>query len=265
MGYLSRTAAKRMAPGEFLPWAKSVVSVALNYNTPYDRSAEAAGIRGWISRYAWGEDYHDVMQAKLTRSAGLRAPGGGAGGAGAEFSWMPDRSGPRRRRAGRDRLVRQEHQPAFHADRLVLLPGGAVPEPGAGMGSPDSRSLRPVPAVPGRLPDKRLRGSLRPGRPQVHLVSHDRVEGGHPQRAAPADGDPHLRMRHLPGRLSLQYQGEGDEGAGLPSPPGPARAGPHPAPVADRGGVQSDVCGKPDPARQAPGASCATSAWRWGI
>ncbi len=66
MGYLPRTAEKRMHPGEFLPWAKSVVSVALNYNTPYDRREEAEGIRGWISRYAWGEDYHDVMQAKLT-------------------------------------------------------------------------------------------------------------------------------------------------------------------------------------------------------
>ena len=65
MGYLSRTAEKRMHPGEFLPWARSVVSVALNYNTPYDRGVEAEGVRGWISRYAWGEDYHDVMQAKL--------------------------------------------------------------------------------------------------------------------------------------------------------------------------------------------------------
>jgi epoxyqueuosine reductase len=66
MRYLSRTAEKRIHPEEFLPWARSVVSVALNYNTPYDREAETEGIRGWISRYAWGEDYHDVMQAKLT-------------------------------------------------------------------------------------------------------------------------------------------------------------------------------------------------------
>jgi epoxyqueuosine reductase len=65
MEYLPRTAEKRMHPGEFLPWARSVVSVALNYNSPYDRRVETDGIRGWISRYAWGEDYHDVMQAKL--------------------------------------------------------------------------------------------------------------------------------------------------------------------------------------------------------
>jgi epoxyqueuosine reductase len=67
MAYMTRTAGKRLHPGEFLPWARSVVSVALNYNTPCTREAEAEGIRGWISRYAWGDDYHDVMQAKLER------------------------------------------------------------------------------------------------------------------------------------------------------------------------------------------------------
>lgn len=67
MGYMPRTAEKRMHPGEFLPWARSIVSVAVNYGTPHSRAAEAGGIRGWISRYAWGDDYHDVMQAKLER------------------------------------------------------------------------------------------------------------------------------------------------------------------------------------------------------
>jgi epoxyqueuosine reductase len=67
MAYMARTAGKRLHPGEFLPWARCVVSVALNYNTPYTREAEGRGIRGWVSRYAWGDDYHDVMQAKLER------------------------------------------------------------------------------------------------------------------------------------------------------------------------------------------------------
>jgi epoxyqueuosine reductase len=65
MAYMARTAGKRLHPGEFLPWARSIVSVALNYNTPHPREAE--GIRGWISRYAWGDDYHELMQAKLAR------------------------------------------------------------------------------------------------------------------------------------------------------------------------------------------------------
>jgi epoxyqueuosine reductase len=67
MGYMARTARQRAHPGEFLPWARSVVSVALAYRTPYQRPPESAGIRGWISRYAWGEDYHDLMQVKLEK------------------------------------------------------------------------------------------------------------------------------------------------------------------------------------------------------
>jgi epoxyqueuosine reductase len=67
MAYMARTAGQRMHPAEFLPWARSIVSVALNYNTPHPRLTAQDSIRGWIARYAWGDDYHDVMQAKLER------------------------------------------------------------------------------------------------------------------------------------------------------------------------------------------------------
>ena len=65
MAYMARTAEQRLYPSQFLPWGRSVVSVALNYNTPHPPPRAAEGMRGWISRYAWGEDYHDVMQVKL--------------------------------------------------------------------------------------------------------------------------------------------------------------------------------------------------------
>ncbi len=67
MAYLPRTAEQRLHPERHLPWAKSIVCVGLNYNTPHRRTGDAAEIRGWISRYAWGEDYHDVMGARLER------------------------------------------------------------------------------------------------------------------------------------------------------------------------------------------------------
>jgi epoxyqueuosine reductase len=67
MGYLPRTEDQRLHPERYLPWAKSVVSVGVNYNTHHRRSADDGGIRGWISRYAWGDDYHDVMRTKLER------------------------------------------------------------------------------------------------------------------------------------------------------------------------------------------------------
>ena len=63
---------RRREPARVLPGLRSVVVCALNYNTAYPYSTEAAASasdsdapRGWISRYAWGDDYHEVLWAKL--------------------------------------------------------------------------------------------------------------------------------------------------------------------------------------------------------
>ncbi|HZN10566.1 MAG TPA: tRNA epoxyqueuosine(34) reductase QueG [Blastocatellia bacterium] len=63
MGYMARDPEMRADPRRLLPGAKSVVSVALNYYRPGPH-AEAPGV-GKISRYAWGDDYHDVLREKL--------------------------------------------------------------------------------------------------------------------------------------------------------------------------------------------------------
>lgn len=50
-----------------LPWARSVIVCAINYNTaqPYSTQVNDPQ-RGWISRYAWGkEDYHDAVMKRL--------------------------------------------------------------------------------------------------------------------------------------------------------------------------------------------------------
>jgi len=65
MTYLPRTEARRRHPGSFLPWAKSVISVALNYYTPYQRPTHNDGLKGWIARYAWGDDYHGILEERL--------------------------------------------------------------------------------------------------------------------------------------------------------------------------------------------------------
>jgi epoxyqueuosine reductase len=67
MGYLSGQAEKRGRLGSAFPWARSLLCVGLQYDTPHPYSSDAAAGRGWISRYAWGDDYHDVMQAMLER------------------------------------------------------------------------------------------------------------------------------------------------------------------------------------------------------
>lgn len=67
MGYLTRTEELRRDPKKLVPWALSVVSVGMNYFTLYERPKTAGGTRGWISRYAWGDDYHDIVRGRLDR------------------------------------------------------------------------------------------------------------------------------------------------------------------------------------------------------
>ena len=79
MRYLANP--KRYDPRRVLPDARSLISVALIYNTSLPRSVEVAsgeGSRGWVSRYAWGEDYHRILKRKLEalcRALSETAPG----------------------------------------------------------------------------------------------------------------------------------------------------------------------------------------------
>ncbi|MGH9412789.1 MAG: tRNA epoxyqueuosine(34) reductase QueG [Terriglobales bacterium] len=71
MAYLAR----RSDDGAFLreritsvwPWARSVLCAAVVYNTaqPPSTAFAASRDRGWISRYAWGEDYHRSLRDQL--------------------------------------------------------------------------------------------------------------------------------------------------------------------------------------------------------
>jgi epoxyqueuosine reductase len=65
LGYMTRTEALRRNPHELVPWAVSVVSVGMNYYTPLERPKLDGNTTGWISRYAWGEDYHDIVTGRL--------------------------------------------------------------------------------------------------------------------------------------------------------------------------------------------------------
>jgi epoxyqueuosine reductase len=63
---------RRRSPAHAMQGARSVIVCALNYNTALPASTEArqqldanTGPRGWISRYAWGDDYHQVLGEKL--------------------------------------------------------------------------------------------------------------------------------------------------------------------------------------------------------
>ncbi len=68
MQYLERGLLKREKIEEVLPGAKSIISCAVNYNTQNPRSTEVPQTEtGWVSRYAWGDDYHEILQEMLAK------------------------------------------------------------------------------------------------------------------------------------------------------------------------------------------------------
>src|SRR5947209_1370248 len=65
---------KRRDPRELLPSAQSILCVGKLYNTsaPYSTVVRDSE-RGWISRYAWGADYHDTLGRSLQLLVGKLA------------------------------------------------------------------------------------------------------------------------------------------------------------------------------------------------
>ncbi len=58
---------KRASLRSTVPWVRSVIVCAINYNTDQPYSTEVSDPdRGWIARYAWGnQDYHDAVMDRL--------------------------------------------------------------------------------------------------------------------------------------------------------------------------------------------------------
>jgi len=72
MAYMTREPHRRSRPQSVLPGARSVVVLAMNYaqDMPPDPgrgTARRAPAMGRVSRYAWGRDYHDVIEDRLTQ------------------------------------------------------------------------------------------------------------------------------------------------------------------------------------------------------
>lgn len=66
MAYLERSAGTRGDVRRVLPGARSVIVTGTLYNTGRPYSTECAGRdRALIARYAWGDDYHGVLGARL--------------------------------------------------------------------------------------------------------------------------------------------------------------------------------------------------------
>jgi len=65
MDWMARDPARRADPEKVLPGCRSLICVGMNYDTG-QRPVERPGY-GRIARYAWGKDYHDVLDKRLRR------------------------------------------------------------------------------------------------------------------------------------------------------------------------------------------------------
>src|SRR4051812_2639686 len=67
MEYLAKRFEERTDPATYLPGAKSVVCVAMNYHVPVAPSRDEAA--GRIAQYALGDDYHELIRPRLHQLA----------------------------------------------------------------------------------------------------------------------------------------------------------------------------------------------------
>ena len=68
MAWMARDVHRRSDPGRVVAGARSVIMLALDYDSDAPRSLDAGAVpegHGWISRYAWGTDYHLVAERRL--------------------------------------------------------------------------------------------------------------------------------------------------------------------------------------------------------
>jgi epoxyqueuosine reductase len=63
--FTAERAAVSCSPDALLPTARSIIALAMCYLSELPAQDQAGGPRGRISRYAWGDDYHDLIKPKL--------------------------------------------------------------------------------------------------------------------------------------------------------------------------------------------------------
>ena len=78
MDYMVRNEKKRARPEEILPGARSVISLAVNYHHPEDHKPTDRPV-GKVAKYAYGADYHKVIEKKLKSLSQFILTTGGEG------------------------------------------------------------------------------------------------------------------------------------------------------------------------------------------
>ena len=87
MSWLERNKERRTDPAQVLPGARSVIVLGMNYfqgdagngaPPPGDGIQDGEQRRGVVARYAWGDDYHGIIEARMKELDAWLAGMGGA-------------------------------------------------------------------------------------------------------------------------------------------------------------------------------------------
>ena len=192
------------------PSVKSIICAGLIYNSPYPYSTEIS--RGdqaddtpcaWISRYAWGSDYHKVMRSKLEQLRGVLeelAPG-------VESRVFVD-TGPVVERAfarlsgigwmGKNTCLINEQKGSWFFLGVILTNLDLTPD----LPAPDrcgscTRCLEACPT--GALVEPYVMDASR-------CIAYFNIElrGSHSRTISRGNRQERVRLRHLPGRLPVE-------------------------------------------------------------
>ena len=214
MEWMAETAERRADPQALWPEVRSIILLGLNYGPDGDPLAALAWKdRGAISVYARNRDYHDVIKGKLKEAAGLLAARGGSD-VKVFVDTAPVMEKPLAEAAGLGWQGKHTVLVSREFGNWLFL-GAIFTTAELPADAPEQDHCGSCRALPRHLPDERVSRALPARCAPLHLLSDDRAQGPHPGGIAPRHRQPDLRLRRLPGRLSLeQVRPGGPRGCG---------------------------------------------------
>ena len=203
MEWMATHAERRRSPQRLWPDVRSIVMLGMSY-APETDPLEALDhpLRGAISVYAQGKDYHDILKGKLKQLAARLAGESGCGSQSLRRHRAGDGKAARRRR--RARLAGQEHHAGVARARLVAVSRRHLHHRRAAARCRGGRPLRQLPPLPRRLPDGGIPGAVPARCAPLPRLPVDRAQGPHPCRVPPRHGQPRVRLRRLPRRVPVE-------------------------------------------------------------
>ncbi|MBK7932625.1 MAG: DUF1730 domain-containing protein [Acidobacteria bacterium] len=203
MTWMEANLEKRTDPRVLFPGARSIVVVAQNYYTDHKHD-EAQG-RGKISRYAWGDDYHDVVHEKLKELlAWIKVNEPSADGKiCVDTAPMMDKAWAVR--AGIGWLGKHSNVITTEIGSWIFI-GSIILNIDLEYGQRDRRrSLRNMHRLPRCVPDVGHNRTLPRRFEKMHLIRDNRAAG---RIAAPRDRRTSrwldLRLRHMSGHMPME-------------------------------------------------------------